>query len=363
MKIINLSLANFPAERDPTAWIGKSLFFKGIWEVVACNEKVIFIEFIRYNGAIKLDKVEYRFRYKSRNQLKFPLSVFHSIRRERADIIVVHGLHFPWQILLLKLFAGNETKIIAQHHGERPFDHFPRKWLQRLAEKCINAYFFTAKEQALAWRQIISEDKVKEVMEVSSVFYPISKSTARRFTKVKDGRTYIWVGHLNEDKDPLAAIKAFTQFVTSGNEACLYLIFQSEALLPEIIIYLEQHPTAEAAIKLIGKVSHEELLYWYNSVDFVIATSHREAGGVAVCEAMSCGCIPVLSDIPSFVTMTDGACGYIFEKGNVHSLYKTLLKTRTAETESEKAKVLKQFHKKMSFNAIAENIRDILHAL
>jgi len=364
MKIINLSLAGFSNESDPLAWIGKSAFFKGIWSAVAMHEQVLFVEFIRYNGKIKIDGVDYWFYFKTRNQLKFPVAVFRSLRKEKAAVIIVHGLHFPWQVLLLKLIIGKNTRIIVQHHGERPFSHFLKRRLQKLADKCIDAYFFTSKGQAQAWQSIIKDErKVKEVMEVSSSFNHIPRSEARAFTKVQGRHTYIWVGHLDAHKDPLTAIKAFTQFVESRNEVYLYMVFQSENLLPAITAYLEHHPAARAAIKLVGKVPHESLLYWYNSVDFIIATSHREAGGVSVCEAMSCGCIPVLSNIPSFIAMTGNECGYIFEKGDTHSLYNTLAKTLLSEMVTEKERVLKRFRQKLSFDAVAQNIREILHDL
>ena len=78
---------------------------------------------------------------------------------------------------------------------------------------------------------------------------------------------------------------------------------------------------------------------WYNSADFIISGSHYEGSGVAVTEAMSCGCIPVVTDIPSFRSMTgQGKCGLLFKPGNEQDLLAALLKTKEMDMEIEKSK-------------------------
>jgi glycosyltransferase involved in cell wall biosynthesis len=100
---------------------------------------------------------------------------------------------------------------------------------------------------------------------------------------------------------------------------------------------------------------------WFNAADFFISTSHREGSGIAASEAMSCGCIPVLSNIISFRRMTGpGKCGLLFEAGNPDSLLQTLIQTNGMDTEAEKGKVLEQFRAELSFEAIAKKINALL---
>jgi len=75
---------------------------------------------------------------------------------------------------------------------------------------------------------------------------------------------------------------------------------------------------------------------------------------VAVCEAMSCGCIPVLTDIPSFRMMTgEGTCGLLFKPGNVNELTDRLITCCSLDVAIEKRKVLDYFQYNLSFWAIA----------
>ena len=190
-------------------------------------------------------------------------------------------------------------------------------------------------------------------MEVPSVFYPIDRLEACLRTKVSTSRNYLWVGRLDANKDPITLIKAFVKFLIANPEVHLYVIFQSDELIEDVEM-LVAASSAEKQITLVGKVEHDELLHWYNSVDFIVSTSHYEGSGIAVCEGMSCGAIPILTNIPSFRMMTGhGNCGLLFDAGNVDGLVIALQKSLTMNVEAERAKTLFQYDKCLSAEAIA----------
>jgi glycosyltransferase involved in cell wall biosynthesis len=142
------------------------------------------------------------------------------------------------------------------------------------------------------------------------------------------------------------------------------MIYQTEELLEEVTRKVTTDPKAALAIRLIGKVPHEELQNWYSSADFIVSGSHYEGSGIAVCEAMSCGCIPILTDIPSFRAMSgNGRCGVIYEKGNDQDLLSALTKSKQLNLASEKENVLIQFNEELSFNAIAKKINRVIEGM
>src|SRR5947209_9561398 len=55
-----------------------------------------------------------------------------------------------------------------------------------------------------------------------------------------------------------------------------------------------------------GPVAHETLLAYYHKASAYCQLSMDETFGVATAEAMSCGCIPVVSDVPSLEEVTRG---------------------------------------------------------
>jgi glycosyltransferase involved in cell wall biosynthesis len=236
--------------------------------------------------------------------------------------------------------------------------------LQRMADRCVDAYLFTYTEQAQPWlknRIIAHPRKVKQLFEGSSAFVPSDRDEARRRTGVGPGVVYLWVGRLVAFKDPVTVVSAFLRFLKGDRKADLYMIFQTTDLLNEIKALLDDHPDAASSIHLVGKVDHDELVHWYNSADFFILGSHDEGTNISLCEAMSCGCIPIVTDIPAFREMTgNGKCGLLFPPGDKERLLKTLVESVRLDLACEKQKTLNQFRSTLSFDAIAERLIKIL---
>jgi glycosyltransferase involved in cell wall biosynthesis len=142
------------------------------------------------------------------------------------------------------------------------------------------------------------------------------------------------------------------------------MIYHTEGLLQEVSDMIKQDEKAMQAISLVGTIPHQQLQTWFSSADFIISGSHYEGGGIAVCEAMSCGCVPVVTNIISFRRMTGpGKCGLIYEPGNDKDLLAVLLKTQEMDLEKERSKVLRQFKEELSFEAIAKKINKVIACL
>jgi glycosyltransferase involved in cell wall biosynthesis len=200
-------------------------------------------------------------------------------------------------------------------------------------------------------------------MEVSSVFSPMDKKIARQRSGVVDGLIFLWVGRLNDNKDPLTVLKAFLEFARSNASARLYMIYHTEELLNEIKEMINISGQKEV-VTLIGRVPHHDLQYWLNSADIILSGSHYEGSGTAVCEAMSCGCMPVVTDIDSFRMITDnGRCGILYEAGNSKALSDALLQINPTDLAYNQKASLEYFWSNLSFEAIASRIQEITESL
>jgi glycosyltransferase involved in cell wall biosynthesis len=275
----------------------------------------------------------------------------------------VNGFIFPLQIIQLRITLGKCVKIIVLHRAEKPFSGI-KKWLQRLADKCVNGYLFTSAEFGKEWVQkgiIINPDKIHEVIQASSHFSFQQRAMARIESGINGSPIFLWVGRLDTNKDPITVIKAFIKFLKKQPGAKLYMVYQSDELLPQVVELIQANPSASASIQLVGKIQHEKLQAWYNSADFIISSSHYEGSGIAVSEAMSCGCIPILSNIISFRKMTGpGVCGLLYEPGNDKALLDALIQSMNFDIDTEQKKTLDQFQNELSFGAIAKKINLIL---
>ena len=142
------------------------------------------------------------------------------------------------------------------------------------------------------------------------------------------------------------------------------MIYQDDQLLPEVKALINANDKTKNAVILVGKVEHRQLQTWYNAADFFISGSHYEGSGIAACEAMSCGCIPVLTNIISFRRMTGpGKCGLLYDAGNAEQLFSVLLNTNEINGKIEMEKTLKQFNDELSFEAIAKKITRVIDSL
>jgi glycosyltransferase involved in cell wall biosynthesis len=361
MKFVFTSYITINSYNDPVAWLERIKAYTGILDTLALSNEVISIEQINYKGDVVKNGVQYRFKQFNRWYRYFPFEQNRYISKLNPDIVFIQSLHFPLQVILLRLALGRKPKIIIQNHAEKPFGGI-KKYLLRLSERYVNAYLFASKAMGLDWianGNLTSPQKIHEVMELSSYFSPIAKNKAKAKTGITTENVFLWVGRLDENKDPLTVIKAFLEFAAVNAGACLYMIYHTEELLPSIKELLNVSSNA-GAIKLIGKIPNEDMLYWYNSADFVISGSHYEGSGTAVCEAMSCGCIPVVTDIPSFRMMTDnGNVGMLYEAGNEAKLLRALIRTTTLNKPVEGEKALSYFRSNLSFEAIALQIQEI----
>src|SRR5436190_7312463 len=174
MKIVSTSYTNTPGFSDPRAWLKRINFYTGILEELAKHYEVESIEQINYSGKLEQRGVQYHFPDLRGSKFYFPWQLHNFIKGLNPDIVFVNGLIFPLQIIQLRLKLGRRVKIIVLHRGEKPFGGI-KGFLQKLADKMINAYLFTSAEFGKEWKRpgnISDQKKIYEVIQASSVFYP-----------------------------------------------------------------------------------------------------------------------------------------------------------------------------------------------
>jgi len=177
MKLVFLSYNYSPDCNSPDAWINRIKAYVGSLEYLAKANKVIRVEQINYTGDWWYNGIQYYFTSFGKKKTHFPLKLNQLVKRLDADVVFVHGLHYPIQVMLLRLQLKSTTRIIAQHHAEKPFTGL-KKYLQKMADRCIDAYLFASFDMGINWVKkgnLAVPQKIHEVMEMSSVFYPIEK--------------------------------------------------------------------------------------------------------------------------------------------------------------------------------------------
>jgi glycosyltransferase involved in cell wall biosynthesis len=301
----------------------------------------------KHNG-IRFNYIKKRFNFK----WYLPFKTFWKLRKLNPDIVYVQGLSFPHFVIFIRLFLKSSTKILIHDHANIP----PKNWkklIYKWADKYINTYFFTSKNLAKPWVEsgvISSQDKIIECIEGSTQFKYDS-------TIKKDKNSFLWVGRLDENKDPITVLKAFSEYIKSEPKANLNMFYENTSLLHNVQDFITKN-SLHNHVNLMGNLAHENLEEWFQKSTYFILGSHKEGGPIALIEAMACGCIPIITKIPAFVKMTkSGRYGFLFTAKNDEELIKILLDLKNVNHKEMISKIVAYFEKEMSHEAIAETIR------
>jgi glycosyltransferase involved in cell wall biosynthesis len=333
---------------------------------------VQFVKHLQQSTAQTIDGVPYLF-FKRRNRFwQIPFATHRYIKQQKPDVVLVQGLVFPLQVIALKWLLGKRTLLIAQHHGEKPPTGWGagiKGWLQRRADTCIAAYTFTALGNAEPWLEakiIARADKCVEVLEAAPTIEKLDKTLSQQQTVIKGSPSFLWVGRLNHNKDPLTVLMAFSDYLLQNPAARLYMIYnQTDAQLMNLIKQMLQvNAKLGAAVQLVGEVAKAEMAQWYSAADYYVSASHREGSGYALLEAMHCGCIPVVTDIPTFSKITDGGkLGFLYPPSNPNNLLQVLLGLEGVDKKNLSAAVLIHAQEKLSHEAIAGEMVGLVERL
>jgi glycosyltransferase involved in cell wall biosynthesis len=89
------------------------------------------------------------------------------------------------------------------------------------------------------------------------------------------------------------------------------------------------------------------------AADVFVLGSHREGSGYSLLEALACGAAPVITDIPSFRTLTaGGTVGALWNVGDAEGLCRALLSVVPRLQAGTRMAVRAHFDRELSFAAV-----------
>ena len=290
---------------------------------------------------------------------------FHSCVRDVCSVMgavqtVVHvnGLLYAVQLRALRPRLPRDCSIVVQDHANRPWRAIARP-LQRWGLRAADGFFFAAKDLATPWVDdglISKRQSIFEIMEGSNNFQRRDRSTSRARSGMAGNPVVLWVGRLIALKDPLTVLEGFVRVLAQAPEARLYMAYSAEELLPAVRERIAASKALSGAVTLLGRIEHSRLEDIYNSSDYFVLGSHHESCGFSLAEAMACGVVPVVTDIPSFRVMTDGGrVGACWRPGSAEDFADKFLGVLGRPLEQLAHQAQSFFQSQLSYEAIARN--------
>lgn len=287
------------------------------------------------------------------------------VRRLRPDLVHFHGTVLHLNLGLLLMVLGRQAPpVVLQHHGGEPSSNrLVRRWQRRLLGRAARL-LFTARSHAQPYIDAgvlpPGRGRIAEVTEASSVLRCIGRPAARQQTGMVGEPVFLSTARLHPIKDPLTVLRGFERIVAAWPRAQLYLHYLSEELLVPLGDFVAARPHLAGKVHFGGRAPAERMEAIYNSADFLIQASRREYSGYAVLEAMSCGVIPVVSDIPSFRAMIgNSGCGLLFPAGDDEALARGVLQIPNEEIPTRSRQVRAHFDSHLSFPSLAHRLEAV----
>jgi glycosyltransferase involved in cell wall biosynthesis len=133
----------------------------------------------------------------------------------------------------------------------------------------------------------------------------------------------------------------------------LWCCFAAAPLLRDVEHRIASDPVLRDRTHLLGPVPHATVGQLMRAADIFVLGSHREGSGYSVIEALACGLPPVVTDIPSFCSLTGGGeVGMLWPCGNAPRLCAALLAMAGRSQPQTRAAIRAHFERELSFEAV-----------
>ncbi len=287
---------------------------------------------------------------------KLPLRLHRLVALWGPDVVHLNGLSYPLQLIHLRSRLARSCALVAQHHGERPMSGV-RRPVQRLALRFADGVLFNGSQVAEPWIEagfVGRSTPVWAVPEASSSLEPGD----RRFCRDEIGESgdplLLWVGNLDDNKDPLVVLDALAKVVGRFPAVRLLMAYRSAPLLDAVRARLAADPELDGRVTLLGRQPHERIGRLMTAADLLVQASWREGSGFAVFDALACGLPPVVTDIPSFRYLTDkGRIGALFRCGDPDHLAEKLIDILERGNPGRGEPTIEWFARRFAWPAVA----------
>lgn len=170
-----------------------------------------------------------------------------------------------------------------------------------------------------------SETKIHSISPGVSLdlFKPINQIESRSILNLDlHEKIVLFVGRIDSLKGLDYLIEGMRQL---GNKFPFRLLIVGGSLddsseLDELISNIQESDLTDR-VDIIGSVSQDQLVYYYNSCDIFVMPSLHESFGFAALEAMACGIPVVVSDVGGLKTfVTDNESGFLVASANANEI-------------------------------------------
>ena len=296
-----------------------------------------------------------------KDQLDVFFSPYNSATRFKTvpNVVLLHDV--IWKVLASTYLYNFRRRIYAQQTFEAV----------KAARKVVTVSEFSRKE--IHKYLDLGLDKIKVIGNgVSGVFRPLEKNDKnlnRVLKKYGINSPYLfYVGGFETRKNVSLLLGAFSKLVKHYESNLRNRILVIGGEIPTVSNPLLEDVKGIATslgindkVKFVGKLSDEELAYFYNGADFFIFPSLYEGFGLTVLEAMACGVPVIASQIGPIMEVAQDTVRY-FHPDREDELVQSINRFLTDQVLKEELRVralnrARQFNWEKSAKLLLEELK------
>ena len=281
-------------------------------------------------------------------------------KKYKVDVIHAHWV-IPQGViaLLIKRFCSRSLRVMITSHGTDLFS-LNNAFLNRLKTQMFaRADCVTVMSRVM--REFCQKDLgVRRVIHVRSMGIDCKNVFLDRVDHAERSG-FIFAGRLVEKKGVRYLLQAFARLVKERPSEKLLVV--GDGTDKKSLIGLSQTLGLEENVTFQGAVETEELADLFNQTAVAVVPSVQEGLGLVAAEALACGCITLVSDLPAIQDIHDDAF-LQFRQADVESLYQVLVKVLDQPAEAlRRSKLLQQkVIQRFDWSQVADEYKTLMRA-
>ena len=293
------------------------------------------------------------------------LSALRLAKKYRVDVIHAHWVVPQGFIaLLVKRFCSASVKVMVTSHGADLFS-LNNAFLNRLKAKVFaRADGVTVVSRAM--KEFCQNDLgVRRVIRVRPMGIDCKNVFLDRVDYAQRSGL-IFAGRLVEKKGVSYLLRAFARLIKEMPNEKLSVV--GDGTEKQALIKLSQSLGLGGNVTFRGAVETEELARLFNQAavavmpSVIAADGDQEGLGLVAAEALACGCVTVVSDLPAIRDVHDDEF-LQFRQADVDSLYQALVRVLDDPAEARRrSKLLQQkVIQRFDWSQVADEYKTLMH--
>ncbi len=297
------------------------------------------------------------------------------------DVVILNGL---WQYNGLATWSAlrkSNTPYFAFTHGmldpwfkrTYPLKHIKKMFFWHYAQYKIlrdaRAVCFTADEERLLARQSFKPYNVKEQIVGYGTTAPIGDPEVQRAAfrercpETVGKNVYLFLSRIHEKKGCDILIKSFAAVASLDPQAHLVIAGPDKSGLTPKLTALAQSIGIADRISWPGMLAGDPKWGAFRSAEAFVLSSHQENFGIAVAEALACGCPVLISNKINIWREIEADGAGIVANDDVESttkMLRTWIELPQSKKDQMRAAALETFNNRYELNKVAAEFIEML---